>query len=99
MLQQLQSSVLGLVLENHLWSLLAFNLPNFVTRCYQIYSASSIDVSITNIPMPAPKYVGQSVPDCGKVGAGVPAAAFAAATSLHLQSLLLVHDGFLQAPA
>lgn len=56
-------------------------------------------MSITNIPIPAPKYVGQSVPDCGKVGAGVPAAALAAATSLHLQSLLLVQDGFLHAPA
>lgn len=56
-------------------------------------------MSITNIPIPAPKYVGQSVPDCGKVGAGVAAAALAAATSLHLQSLLLVQDGFLHAPA
>ena len=46
------------------------------------YKANNIDVSITNIPIPAPKYVGQSVPEFGRVGAAVGVAA-AAATTLH----------------
>jgi len=49
-----------------------------------------------NTPTPAPTIVGQSVPDCGRVGtAGV---AEGPGVPLQVQLTLVVHDGFLQKP-
>lgn len=51
---------------------------------------------MTIIPIPAPKYVGQSIPLSGSTGAGVAAATGGAVAQIQLVDVW--QDGFLQLP-
>jgi hypothetical protein len=59
-----------------------------------VYNARSKLPNITRTPIPKPAIVGQSVPDCGSVGAGVDVVE----VPVQIQFAFAVQEGFLQKP-